>query len=322
MKRTLLKEAAQWYAEFCSDDISRNDLEAWQRWVSQSEEHAWAWQQVEKLQGRLQMMPGRVSAAVWQQSENERVLQRRRFLKGVGVLVISGGALTTAGYSAFTSHIYQHTTRTGERRSLRLDDGSRLVLNTATAVDTVFSDTERLIVLGEGEILVTTAPDMAQPHRPLSVMTCHGRIRALGTRFMVRVTDRETQVAVLEHDVEITPNAGGQRQLLTAGEQSSFSGAKCQPARPLAPGADAWCNGMLIVHNWALSQVLDELSRYSVQRLRADSGIRQLRLSGAFPLDNLAMALQAITASVPVDVEYRWQLLGPLAETRLVVRKA
>lgn len=321
MKRTLLKEAAQWYAEFCSDDISRNDLEAWQRWVSQSEDHAWAWRQVEQLQGRLQVVPGRMSVAVWQQSENARLLQRRRFLKGAGVLAISGGALTAAGYSALTSHTYQHTTRTGERRNLTLDDGSSLVMNTASAVDTLFSETERLVVLGEGEILVTTAPDSAQLHRPLSVMTSHGKIRALGTRFMVRVSDKETHVAVLEHDVEITPKNGAQRQLLTAGEKSSFSSAKCLPAQPLQPGADAWCNGMLIVHNWPLSQVLDELSRYSMQRLRADSGIRQLRLSGAFPLDNVAMALQAITTSVPVDIEYRWQLLGPLAETRLVVRK-
>lgn len=322
MKRILLKEAAQWYAEFCSDDICRNDLEAWQQWVSQSEEHAWAWRQVEQLQGRLQGMPGRVSVAVWQQSESERILQRRRFLKGAGVLAISGGALTAAGYSALTTPAYQHTTRTGERRSLTLEDGSNLVLNTASAIDTVFSATERLIVLGEGEILITTAPDPAHVHRPLSVMTAHGKVRALGTRFMVRVGNKETQVTVLEHDVEITPGSGGQRQLLTAGETASFSNTKCLPAQSLQPGADAWCNGMLIVHNWPLSQVLDELSRYSVQRLRADSGIRQLRLSGAFPLDNIAMALQAIATSVPVDIEYRWQLLGPLAETRLVVRKA
>lgn len=320
MKRTLLKEAAQWYSEFCSDDISRKDLEAWQLWVSQSDEHAWAWRQVEQLQGRLQVMPGRLSAAVWQQSESQRILQRRRFLKGAGVLAISGGALTAAGYSALTTHTYQHATRTGERRSLTLDDGSKVMLNTASAIDTLFSETERVIVLGEGEILVTTAPDSAQLHRPLSVMTSHGKVRALGTRFMVRVSDKETHVAVLEHDVEITPKNGDRRQLLKAGEKSSFSSAKCLPARPLPPGADAWCNGMLIVHNWPLSQVLDELSRYSVQRLRADSGIRQLRLSGAFPLDNIAMALQAITTSVPVDIEYRWQLLGPLAETRLIVR--
>jgi transmembrane sensor len=47
-------------------------------------------------------------------------------------------------------------TATGERRTLLLPDGSRLVLNTASAVNIAFDANARHIRLVAGEILVTT----------------------------------------------------------------------------------------------------------------------------------------------------------------------
>lgn len=320
MKRTLLKEAAHWYAEFCSDDISRSDIEAWQKWISKSADHAWAWQQVEQLQGKIQRLPTELSMAVWQGNEADRLQQRRRFLKSASALVVSGGVLTALGYSLTSPENYDYTTLTGERREIRLDDGSLVVMNTASAMDVAFSATERHIFLREGEILVSTAADPSPLYRPLVVVTGQGRIRALGARFIVREAEGTTQVSVLEHQVEIQPGRLAAGIVLAADEQSTFSHSTLTPAHPLPSGSDAWQRGMLIVDNWSLKRVLAELARYSRQRLGADASIENFRLSGAFPLDNMTLALKAIAASLPVSIQYRWQFAGSWAETRLVPR--
>ena len=59
----------------------------------------------------------------------------------------------------------------------------RVTLSTASAIDLRFSDTERLVVLRAGEILVATSPDNAAAPRPFLVRTRHGTVRALGTRY-------------------------------------------------------------------------------------------------------------------------------------------
>lgn len=64
LKRALVKEAADWYAELCADEVSEAVLQTWQTWREQSADHQLAWQQVELLRGRLQDVPDRVSAVV------------------------------------------------------------------------------------------------------------------------------------------------------------------------------------------------------------------------------------------------------------------
>jgi hypothetical protein len=73
-------------------------------------------------------------------------------------------------------------TASGQRRSFTLDDGSRLGLNSHSAVDLLFDADQRLLVLRRGELLIQVAPD---PHRPLRVRTAQGQVQALGTRFLV-----------------------------------------------------------------------------------------------------------------------------------------
>ena len=52
-------------------------------------------------------------------------------------------------------------TEVGERRQFLLDDGTRLQLNTASAVDVQFTAQRRLIVLRRGEIFIDTGKDAA-----------------------------------------------------------------------------------------------------------------------------------------------------------------
>src|SRR5690606_11580505 len=106
-------------------------------------------------------------------------------LKGL-VLAVGGGMLSYGGYRhAHTAGwTADYRTATGEQRRSVLADGTQLQLNTASAVDVAYDANSRRLVLREGEILITTAPDPAG--RPFFVQTPQGIVQALGTRFSVR----------------------------------------------------------------------------------------------------------------------------------------
>ncbi len=95
--------------------------------------------------------------------------QRRAALKLLGLLLVAGGS----GYLVQRSEPWQaafaeHRTATGEIRHVTLSDGTRLDLNSDSAVDLRFSASERRIRLIRGEVLLTSGHD---PLRPLIVET-------------------------------------------------------------------------------------------------------------------------------------------------------
>ncbi|MFT2622216.1 FecR domain-containing protein, partial [Escherichia coli] len=51
-----------------------------------------------------------------------------------------------------------HATATGERREWTLADGSRIVLDTGSAVDVLFDEALRRVHLSEGAVFIETAP--------------------------------------------------------------------------------------------------------------------------------------------------------------------
>ncbi|NMU93952.1 histidine kinase, partial [Achromobacter ruhlandii] len=78
----------------------------------------------------------------------------------------------------------RYQTAVGEQRQVTLSDGSALALNTGTNLYVQFTRQERRILLREGEIQVTTAPD--PEGRGFKVVTRNGELVPLGTRFIVR----------------------------------------------------------------------------------------------------------------------------------------
>jgi transmembrane sensor len=197
-----------------------------------------------------------------------------------------------------------HSTATGERRETVLADGTRLLLNTASAVDVRYTAAERLIVLRAGEILVRSAPDAAG--RPLRVRTAEGTVRAIGTRFTVRQHSVHTTVAVLEGMVELTPaQAPHAAQRLSAGEQGRFTATAVSPPAPLQDGTAAWADGMLVADSMPLPDFLAELGRHRPGVLRCAPDAADLRVSGTYPLANTDRVLAALTLSLPVQVRSR-----------------
>lgn len=296
-----LEQAAHWFSVLQCESASPTDHSAWQTWLHSSEDNRWAWDLAQRLQQQLHGMPGPLAGRAMHLADQPGQAGRRTLLKGLA-LAMGSGLLGYGGYHQAhqAGFMADYRTATGERRTVRLADGSQLQLNTHSAVDVAFDASQRLLVLRDGEVMINTAADPAR--RPFRLRTPHGTVQALGTRFAVRLGESSAQVAVFEHQVSVTPLAG-QPQLLNSGTQCTFDTRQVGAAIAVEPGQDAWQRGRVVANNQRLDVFLAELGRYRQGWLRCDPTVAGLRISGAFAVDDTDQALRALASSLPVRVE-------------------
>lgn len=293
-----LEAAARWYVDLRSDSPNAALHEAHRRWLERDPRHLQAWERLGRLHSKLEQ----VTPAVARPTLASARAKRRDVLKVLSLLIASGAAGTLAWNSTpLPTLMADQRTATGERRRVRLDDGSDLQLNTASAVDIRYSASLREVRLLDGEILIETARD-AQA-RPFVVHTVEGSIRALGTRFVVRREAGQTLVTVQEHAVEVRL-AGllGTAARVEAGQQLRFGEQQLGAVQPAVAHADAWSRDLLVVSDWALGDFIGELQRYRPGHLGCDGKVAGLRISGAFHLGNSDTILDNLTATLPVRI--------------------
>jgi len=221
---------------------------------------------------------------------------------GLGAVALFGaGGLLAWRALPVDGLLADYRTGTGERRELRLADGTLLWLDSASAVDVKIDAQGRQITVHSGEILIDTE-HAARGLPPLRVATVHGTVRPLGTRFIVNRQEGRTQVAVLRHAVALQAAAGGDEVILQAGEQGTLDSSGARHAGAITGEPDAWTRGLLIVDNWRLGDLIDQLDRYRPGRLRCDDAVASLRVSGAFPIDDTDRALAAVERALPVRI--------------------
>jgi len=298
-----IRAAAVWYARQCSGSFGNDEQAAWQSWLNASELHRHAWQQVEGVRSSLSDLPGHIAGPALRgvSASKRQTLRTLAVFAAVTPLAwLSWRGVAAQGYGA------DLRTAVGERRTLKLADGSSLMLDTDSAVDVLFDKKQRLLRLRRGQILVTTAYDpearLDTPCRPFLVQTGHGRCEALGTRFTVRTDDERTRVAVLDDTVRITPDADPARPvMLNAGQQITFDHGGLGTIEAAAASTGTWAGGSLVAVDMPLAELLAELSRYRHGLLRCDPAVAGLLISGAFPLDDTERALKLLIETFPLQ---------------------
>lgn len=298
-QRKIVEAAVTWYVQFQSEAPTARQRQAWQRWLDSDPAHRLAWEQMEQVQRQLGTLPREATRRALSAGQ-----QRRQVLK----LLTLAGATGYLGWSAKdkvnpAALWAGYRTAVGEHRSIDLADGTRIELNTDTAVDISYDPQQRLIKLLQGEILVSTGKRGDQ--RPLFVATREGRVQALGTVFSVRQLSTTTRVGVLEDQVRLWPlDASTQDQRLQAGESADFDRRQVSPHRPYAASQAAWVNGQLIVLDTRLGDVIEELERYRPGTLRCDARAASLKVSGTFKVNDSDAVLGNLQATLPISVSY------------------
>lgn len=300
-------QAAHWLMRLQSGQASAAEQADLRQWREADATHELAWQRARRIQEMLGQLPPAVSVPVL-----ERVarMDRRKAAKVLATLLMGPPAAWLAWRAAPTREwMADYRTATGEIRETQLADGTRIWMNTATAFDVVYGATERLVVLHAGEILIETpadAPDPSDPaYRPFIVQTVHGRLQALGTRFVVRRLDEESRVAVEQGAVEVRPaRAPDGSVVLHAGRQAAFSAKAVHAQSPYELTPD-WTQGVLRVKNLRLDDFLAELGRYRPGVLRCAPAVAGLRISGAFQLSDTDAVLSNLPRVLPIQVRFR-----------------
>lgn len=305
-----MEQAAEWYALLKSEEVSEGDRARWRAWLDGDPEHRLAWRYVESVSSRFAPIhstpdPRRTADGLWE--ANTRLLQRRRVLAGfVGLAGIGllGWATWRHTPLPLMARAWRadHHTATGETREVVLSDGTRVWLNTATAINQDYSTSERRLQLVAGEILIDTASDtFGVGPRPFYVDTPQGRLQALGTRFTVRLDGEQTFLAVYEGAVE-AHNRSGSRTVLEAGQQTRFSPDALGEVQPADTAREAWSRGVLVAQDILLREVVAELRRYRNGHLGLAPEVAEFRVFGNFPLKDTDDALDMLAAALPVRI--------------------
>ncbi|MGA6108774.1 FecR family protein [Pseudomonas solani] len=299
--RGVAREAARWFIRLQASDASAELHQACDTWRAAAPEHERAWQLAEGFHARMQLIPSDIGRATLGKPAS---LDRRRAIKTLALLIASVPAVVLVQRSGTWQHWRaDQRTASGEQREITLPDGTRLRLNTDSAVDIDYDTSQRRVRLVSGEIAIITAQDALG--RPFRVETAQGAIVPIGTHFLVRQYDRHSDIAVLEGAVELTPIGSGTSVRLDAGQQASLGANGVATPSPLAPNAGDWLRGVLKAERMTLARFASELGRYRPGLLRCDPTVAQLQVSGAFQLTDTDLALQALTRVLPVKISYR-----------------
>lgn len=301
-----LQQAAEWFAVLHDTAVSDADRRRWQSWLDAGPRQRAAWHRVESISGEFRALSGLPARRALERGK-ATAGRRRSVLRALALLPVAGIAGWMASrHLPWQGWVAAHRTDTGERRELVLADGSRLWLNTATALDVDFSPSLRRIVLYKGEVLVTSGHDDASPltpFRPLVVDVPQGRLTALGTRFAVRHEEGgAVRLAVFEGAVASRPSEGGESLTLVAGQQARLFADRVEAPEPVAGYAEDWTRGMLVADGMRLGDFIAELARYRPGYLGCAPEVADLRIVGAYPLADTERILSALQATLPVRV--------------------
>ncbi len=312
VERSVAREAARWLLRLSSGRATDADQQACERWRASKAEHEHAWQRAQRVNERFGLIPPALGMATLNRPE---LKSRRAALKALVALVVAGPAGWAAWRADPLDWTADYRSAPGEQRQVALADGSTLLLNTASAVDVMFSSTARMLRLRAGEIAVHAVADTAPQPRPFVVRTSLGDIEAQASRFCVRQEGGLCRVSVQEGRVRVSSVArSGGAIDLAAGQQGSLTDEGASPPSPADPHAGDWQRGVLYASGMRLDAFAQELGRYRSGILRCDPAAAHLRISGAFQLRDTDAVLAALPSTLPVQVRYRtpyWVTITP-----------
>ncbi len=280
----VLAEASAWLARLQGPSRTPVAEAAFKAWLAADPAHAHAFARVTDT---WEIVPG---AAQLHAAASPPHRPRQRLPGALAACTVLLAIVAGLGWFALRDPVYG--TAIGEQRTVTLDDGTRIALNTDSRLVVSYEDRERRVLLERGEALFEVA---RQPQRPFVVQAGDQQVRALGTTFVVRRDPDRLAVSLIEGSVEVASRAPAQPDaqarkseseatVLSPGERIVVrADATRQLDRPRIEAVTAWRQGEVMFDDTRLEEAIAELDRYGRTRVRlADPELANLRVSGVF----------------------------------------
>lgn len=218
------------------------------------------------------------------------------------------------GAPSFSTTAQTYATASGQRATVTLADGSRVVLGPATTLHADWTPIQMTVTV-QGKALFTVAHSST---RPFIVNTGRSTTRVLGTTFFVQQygTDRTTQVAVINGRVSVRGRPHGASAVLSANTAATVndSGQVLVTPNIVVNDYAAWATGVLVFHNAPAGDVVAELGRtYGVDLELSDSLRLRQRLTWSVSVtdQSLSDVLDGLALLLDVHVvrtDHVWRL--------------
>lgn len=296
------REASEWLARLNSRAVSTEELNAfydWRRDPVRAEAYARGealWHEARKLGDDRD-----IAQAVREALERPRIAESRRFGRravlaggGLAAVLAAGGAWRALGRDT------RYRTDIGEQLLVRLEDGSRMRLNTDSVARVSMTGARRNVRLERGQALFEVAH---QPDRPFFVRSRDFTVEALGTRFEVAaIDDRAARVLLVEGRIAVATPDADRRLLARPGDRLTLA-----PGRPpVAERVDAalatsWTSGRLAFRRTPIAAAIEEVNRYSRIQIELDAPDQgNIEIDGEFEAGDPEAFLAAITTLFPL----------------------
>lgn len=280
-------EAAAWFARLSKLSVTTDALREFRDW-KQRGGNAAAYAEVEatwNAAGKLSADPDIRDMTRTALNDTRagpagagRVRTRALLTLGAAGLACAAGAAAWFAIEAQT--VYR--TGVGEQRLVVLADGTRVRLNTDSAMGVRFRGGERRVELRRGEAFFEVRHD---PARPFVVQADGARIVDVGTKFDVRRRASDVQVTLVEGQVRVAAGPGRPPTRLAPNQQLVVTEGGPVALRPIdAAQASSWTTGHLIFKGVALQDAVAEVNRYAKDKIVLDGPAQLQRqpVSGVF----------------------------------------
>lgn len=296
------REAADWFSRLSQTRVENEDLTAFAEWRRDPMNLA-AYNRIEDISRAVrgladdpEIMAATREARARPPERRDRWAFPRLKPRAWGPVLGLAGVVAASliGWLALTAPTY--STAVGEQLNARLDDGSRVRLNTDTRLRVRFTGGVRRVELLRGQAFFEVAHDT---RRPFIVAAGATQVRAVGTKFDVRRAPGDVRVTLAEGKVAVHDgSAGGTDWMLVPG-QSLDLGARAKLTRPTSvdvPATTAWTTGYVAFQDVSLADAVTEINRYTRQKIILGAGVpADRRVSGVFPTGDTGDFVAAVT---------------------------
>lgn len=320
----VVAEAAAWLAILHGPGRTNAVEQGFFKWLQASADHPRAFEEVTE---------------VWEDSRNLPRPARLprpavpRLSKAVGLAAAAMVVVAIGSLLLLRTGRDGVATDVGEQRVLTLEDGTQIMLNTATRVVVSYDERARTVELKSGEALFEVA---RHPEWPFVVVAGEQRIRALGTAFVVRREKNRIAVTLVHGKVAVTagePQSGEppadtraapepRGVVLVPGQRLTVDPAGLvQLDMPKLDAVLAWQRRELALDDVPLWQAVAEVNRYSTKPILLEQpAAAGVHVSGLFRTGDALSFARAVAAAYQLQVieqEHRILLRGePRAQTQ------
>jgi len=312
-------DAAAWIARLHGEARTAKVEAGFQRWLAASAEHRAAFEMANDIWGGVERLPKTSALPPAKRSRMFVQTPARALAACTGLLL-----LLLAGWLYWRDPGL--TTRAGEQRTLTLEDGTRVYLNTASRMHVYYDLASRRVELDDGEAYFEVAKHADWPF----VVIAGGRqVVARGTAFLVRRDADRIAVTLVEGKVTVAvagealtsasvatgtsksqpahPESANDQLTLSPGQRVTFAGRDAPKLdQPSLEGVTAWQRGQVVLDHTPLADAVAEMNRYSDIKLQIeDPATRRAEVTGIFRTGDSEYFAQAVSETYHLRVASR-----------------